>query len=173
MAYLSVESDACLDARLKALEPSKPFIYTQLLNLYETQDIVDNPENENNDAPAPVEHMATNDDRTNVTFSMEIASPTEIAQERDRVNRLREEICHEYTLNNKQKKAYEIATENVIKRHFEDETEQLKGYVGGPGGTGKSQLIKAIVAFHKRMKVKQTLKTERKGHPKFNCLRAK
>ena len=124
----------------------------------QNQDILDNPENENNDDSAPVEHMANSNERTNVTFSMEIASPAEIAQERDRVQRLREEICDEYTLNKKQKKAYEIATENVIKRHFNDETEQLKGYVGGPGGTGKSQLIKAIVAFHKRMNVKHTLK---------------
>ena len=31
-------------------------------------------------------------------------------------------------------------------------------YVGGPGGTGKSQVIKAIVAFHEEIKVKRKIK---------------
>ena len=57
----------------------------------QNQDIVDNPESENND-PAPTEHMATVGDNVDVTFSIEGASSSKIAQERDRVNRLREEI---------------------------------------------------------------------------------
>ena len=61
-------------------------------------------------------------------------------------------------MNKKQKVAFEIAIKNVIKRHRNEETEQVIGYVGGPGGTGKSQVIKAIVDFHKKMKVKDSLK---------------
>lgn len=49
-------------------------------------------------------------------------------------------------------------TANIIKRHFKENTEQLIGYIGGQGGTGKSQVIKAIVEFHEKMKVKHTLK---------------
>ena len=35
--------------------------------------------------------------------------------------------------------------ENVIKRLKEEETKQLNGY--GPGGTGKIQVIKALIAL--------------------------
>ena len=62
-----------------------------------------------------------------------------------------------YNLNKKQKVAFKSAIENVIKRYKGEEAEQYIGYVGGPGGTGKSQVIKAIVDFHKEMKVKHTL----------------
>ena len=61
-------------------------------------------------------------------------------------------------MNSKQQKAFEISTDNVIKRHFKDDTEQLIAYIGGPGGTGKSQVIKAIIELHKRMKKRHTLK---------------
>ena len=37
-------------------------------------------------------------------------------------------------------------------------TEQIIGYVGGPGGTGKSQVIKAVVHFHEQIKMKHTLR---------------
>ena len=61
-------------------------------------------------------------------------------------------------MNKKQRKAFELSIKNVIKRHKKEETEQLIAYIGGPGGTGKSQVIKAIVDFHKKMRVKRTLK---------------
>ena len=54
----------------------------------------------------------------------------------ERIIRLREEIIHEKTLNNKQEKAFQTATDNTIKRYFKEETEQLIAYIGGPGGTG-------------------------------------
>ena len=54
-----------------------------------------------------------------------------------------------YLLNKKQKIAFESAIKNVIKRDRKEETQQYIGYVGGPGGTGKSQVIKAIVDFHR------------------------
>ena len=105
--------------------------------------------------PSPTEFVATNDDN-DVDFSMEQISTEE--QEHDRIRKLREDVISEHTLNKKQQKAFEIATDNIIKRYFKEKTEQLIGYIGGPGGTGKSQVIKAIVAFHQRMKVKHTLK---------------
>ena len=68
------------------------------------------------------------------------------------------DVMNQYNLNNKQKVAFKMAIQNVIKRHRQEETHQIVGYVGGPGGTGKSQVIKAIVEFHKRLKVENTLK---------------
>ena len=67
-------------------------------------------------------------------------------------------IIQRYSLNRKQKVAFETSIKNVIKRKRNEETQQLIGYVGGPGGTGKSQVIKAIVAFHKEIKSKHQLK---------------
>ena len=92
-------------------------------------------------------------DGVDIHFSM-----VAIQEERDEIEQMRLDIIQAYTLNKKQTKAFQIATENVIKRHFKDETVQLIGYIGGPGGTGKSQLIKAIIEFHQRMKVRHTLK---------------
>ena len=63
----------------------------------------------------------------------------------DRVTALRDETIRERTLNEKQKEAFKTITDNIIKMHFKNETEQLIGYVGGPGGAGKSQVINSIV----------------------------
>ena len=68
------------------------------------------------------------------------------------------DIIQRYSLNRKQKVAFETSIRNVIKRKRNEETQQFIGYVGGPGGTGKSQVIKAIVAFHKKIKIKRQLK---------------
>ena len=68
------------------------------------------------------------------------------------------EIILRFSLNSKQRYAFEIAIKNVIKRERNEETQQFLGYIGGPGGTGKSQVIKAIVAFHKEIKIKGKLK---------------
>ena len=68
------------------------------------------------------------------------------------------DIIIEYSLNKKQKYAFKLAISNVIKRERKEETQQIIAYIGGPGGTGKSQIIKAIVAFHKKIKRKRTLK---------------
>ena len=127
----------------------------------QNQDKLDNPESEPNDDQNPGDFITTNGNcNVEVTFSM-IEQPTaaDIENERNRINVIREDISRQYTLNRKQKIAFEMATENVMKRHLKEKNiEQLKAYVGGPGGTGKSQIIKAIVEFHDRMKVKRTLK---------------
>ena len=125
----------------------------------QNQDKVDNPEadqSDNEEEPSGIEIPAVNgNDDADVDFSME---PVDVEQEYDSIIGLRDDIIRERTLNKKQQIAFEVATANVIKRHFKEETEQLISYVGGPGGTGKSQVIKAIIEFHKRMKVKHTLK---------------
>ena len=76
----------------------------------------------------------------------------------DRIQVIVDDTIRKYSLNKKQRKAFELSIENVIKRYKKEETEQLIAYIGGPGGTGKSQVIKAIVDFHKKIKVKHTLK---------------
>ena len=112
--------------------------------------------------PIPIEYMTiddnVNDSDIDIEFSVEQISISDTEGERDNVLRLRNTISCNFTLNTKQKKAFETATDNLIKRHFQEETEQILFYVGGPGGTGKSQVIKAIVEFYKIMKKEHTLK---------------
>ena len=81
-----------------------------------------------------------------------------IEDEADRVERIRYEIIHERTLNTKQKVAFLMMTENMVKRFLDQETKQIIGYVGGPGGTGKSQVINAVRDFCKRLQIEHTLK---------------
>ena len=69
-----------------------------------------------------------------------------------------ENIIQRYSLNRKQKYAFEKAIKNVIKRQRNEDTEQFIGYIGGPGGTGKSQVIKAIVEFHKEIEASRKIK---------------
>ena len=74
------------------------------------------------------------------------------------LNDIADDIINEYSLNAKQKMAFNLSIENVKRREQNLETQQTLAYVGGPGGTGKSQLIKAIVAFHQRINAKKTVK---------------
>ena len=53
---------------------------------------------------------------------------------------------------------FNLSIENVKRREQYLDTQQTLAYVGGPGGTGKSQLIKAIVAFHQRINARKTVK---------------
>ena len=111
-------------------------------------------ESEIHDEPPATDIAATNDNTDlDINFTLE-----SVEQEVDRVRILRDEIINERTLNKKQKESFLMITDNIIKRHFKEETEQLVGYVGGPGGTGKSHVINAVREFCKRMKVEHTLK---------------
>ena len=105
----------------------------------------------------PTEFTETHEE-IDVDFSIEQVSIEDVEEERDRINRLREDIICKKTLYEKQQQVFEMVTDNIIKRHFKEKTEQLIGYVGGEGGTGKSQVIKAIVEFMEQMKVKHTLR---------------
>ena len=100
--------------------------------------------------PTPEQLMRTRDNQ-DVTFSVEPSDEKDLDQ-------IADDIITEYSLNKKQKFAFKLAISNVIKRERNEETRQIIAYVGGPGGTGKSQVIKAIVAFHKKIKRKRTLK---------------
>ena len=93
-----------------------------------------------------------------VEFSVERSSDDGTRVDSDSVERIVENTIAKYSLNREQKIAFESAIENVVKRHRGEQTEQFLAFVGGPGGTGKSQVIKAIVHFHKKMKLKRALK---------------
>jgi len=51
-------------------------------------------------------------------------------------------VC-EYSLNTEQERAFRIVANHAVT----PESEQLKMYLGGMGGTGKSQVIKALIHF--------------------------
>ena len=100
--------------------------------------------------PTPEELLAMQSDNS-VSFSVEtcnVRDPSDIATE----------IMDRYLLNRKQRVAFETAVTNVIKRENNEQTEQILAYIGGPGGTGKSQVIKAIVAFHEELKAKNKIR---------------
>ena len=52
-------------------------------------------------------------------------------------------ICSFYSLNEEQERAFKIISHHAVI----GESEQLKMYVGGMGGTGKTQVIKALTCF--------------------------
>ena len=64
-----------------------------------------------------------------------------------------EQVAHEFSLNEEQERAYRIAAKHVLGR----ETSQLKMYIGGMGGTGKTQVLKAIATLLERRGEKHRL----------------
>src|SRR5262249_25790562 len=54
-----------------------------------------------------------------------------------------ETISSKFSLNKEQERAFRIITQHVIS----NTPEKLKMYLGGMGGTGKSQVIKALMFF--------------------------
>lgn len=79
-------------------------------------------------------------DKRYLEKSFKSASPEEQAFIDDTVS--------EYELNEEQERAFRIVANHATVRG----QEQLKMYLGGMGGTGKSQVIKALVSFFKRRK---------------------
>ena len=76
----------------------------------------------------------------------------------DSVDTIKDNVINEFALNKKQKVAFEKAIANVVKRIKGEEVTQNLIYVGGPVGTGKSQIIKAIVSFHTQIRQRNTLR---------------
>ena len=72
------------------------------------------------------------------------------------VKAILEDTIEKFSLNRKQKVAFELITGNVVKRLRKEPVQQSIAYIGGPGGTGKSQVIKAVVHFHERIKLTYT-----------------
>ena len=126
----------------------------------QNQDKMDNVgEMEEIEDHSPMDGIALPDQpEVDIDFSVEKVNTPNAQEEKEKIEKIRENIGNSFTLNKKQMVAYKMATDNVIKRHLKEKTEQLIGYVGGPGGTGKSQVIKAIVKFHEEMKLKKSLK---------------
>ena len=104
--------------------------------------------------PTPAELMSTLNDNSNVTLSVE---PIETTDERD-LDQIADDIAEQFTLNKKQKVSFENGIKNVIKRERNEETTQIIMYTAGPGGTGKSQIIKAIVSFHEAINARHKIK---------------
>ena len=103
-----------------------------------------------------VEDMLLNPTQT-VAEDRDVGFTTDVCNDMD-LDEIALQIILRYSLNRKQRYAFEIAIKNVIKRERNEETQQFLGYIGGPGGTGKSQVIKAIVAFHEEVKIRGKLK---------------
>jgi hypothetical protein len=89
--------------------------------------------------------------------NQDVLLSVEPSDEKD-LDEIADDIIMEFSLNKKQKFAFKLLISNVIIRERNEETQQILSYIGGPGGTGKSQIIKAVVAFHKMIKRRQTLK---------------
>ena len=75
----------------------------------------------------------------------------------DSVDTIKDNVITEFALNKKQV-AFEKAIANVVKRIKGEEVTQNLIYVGGPAGTGKSQIIKAIVSLHTQIRQHNTLR---------------
>ncbi len=63
-----------------------------------------------------------------------------------------------FCLNVKQERAFNLIAQNVWKRLNGEEIEQKLVYLGGDGGTGKSQVIKALKYLHEILEVEFALK---------------
>jgi hypothetical protein len=53
------------------------------------------------------------------------------------------DVVAKFTLNSEQERAFHI----VANHAYQAQTEQLKMYIGGMSGTGKSQVLKALIKF--------------------------
>ena len=126
----------------------------------QNQDILNNVEPDEVEIPNPLLSQTEFTTTTNndVELSYEPCNDSTQDGQDFFIGNIVDSTIRKYNLNKKQTVAFKSAIENVIKRYKGEKTEQFIGYVGGPGGTGKSQVIKAIVDFHKKLKVKHTLK---------------
>jgi hypothetical protein len=59
-----------------------------------------------------------------------------------------DDTVKEYLLNEEQQRAFKIIANHATRKN----SEQLKMYIGGMGGTGKSRVIKALISFFERRK---------------------
>ena len=57
----------------------------------------------------------------------------------------------QFSLNPTQSKVFRLITNNVVKRLKHEQVEQIIAYVGGPGGTGKSQILRLLLVSMKRL----------------------
>ncbi len=72
--------------------------------------------------------------------------------------RIVKKLEKKYNLNTKQCKAYRLIADNVVRRLHGTSVNQILGYVGGPGGTGKTRVIHALVELHEQLKIRSALR---------------
>ncbi|CAF4363912.1 unnamed protein product, partial [Adineta steineri] len=112
-------------------------------------DLIENNGNDENELAQTTDHnlpsnFDSNEEVSNSKYIMpvtKIAVPNEIT---------RESIATQYTLNTNQKAAFMIITghlDGLDKLNEDDKQDQLIMCVPGCGGTGKSQLIRAVTAY--------------------------
>ena len=96
----------------------------------------------------------------------DVSMSVEPSEEKD-LDEIADDIITEFSLNKKQKFASNVMKRegkefisNVIKREGKEETQKITGFIGGPGGTGKSHIIKAIVAFHQKDQMQEINKID-------------
>ncbi|KAI0750599.1 hypothetical protein BC629DRAFT_1297578, partial [Irpex lacteus] len=61
-------------------------------------------------------------------------------------------LVAKWTLNVEQEQAFRIITTHASRSHLDLHEPKLRMYLGGPGGTGKSQLIKAVKEYFETMR---------------------
>ena len=64
----------------------------------------------------------------------------------------------DFSLNAKQKVVFQSMIKNTVRRLQGEPVDQIIAYVGGAGGTGKSQVIKAVVEFFTFVKERHALR---------------
>ena len=123
----------------------------------QNKNILDNVDPNENDTVDNDEDLLFNPPQSTIEDDRDVGFTTDACDDID-LDQIAADIIRRYSLNRKQRYAFEKAIKNVIKRERKEDTQQFIGYIGGPGGTGKSQVIKAIVDFHKEVKIKDKLK---------------
>ena len=90
-------------------------------------------------------------------FPRSLGSLVYTCEDRD-FDRIISQTIQQYSLNKKQEIAFKLIANNVVKREKKEEVKQIIPYIGGSGGTGKSQIIKAIISLHKELNISHKLR---------------
>ena len=86
--------------------------------------------------------LSNADDERDVGFTTDVSDDVDLDE-------IAADIIRRFSLNKKQKYAFEIAIKNVIKRERKEETQQFLGYIGGPVQE-KVKLLKLLLLFMRR-----------------------
>ena len=91
-------------------------------------------------------------DELDIHFEM---SPTSVVFD---IQSVRDQVKEKYSLNPKQAAVFDLITCNTVKRLKGEPFEQIIAYIGGAGGTGKSQIIKTTVDFFEKVNARHEIR---------------